>query len=355
MNHACRMAILVHIDPDLDAIGSALLEKEVALSNGYKEVLIVGKLNYYYKWLIDEGDVVEDIPEDWDKYQVTVVDAGSPSSLNAKQKKILKKATVVTVYDHHMPENREEWLEAIDAKDNFDYSWYPKHDSCCQLLVDMFLDSYKCGDPSLDISGKLSKKTLTALLAGIYAESNSLRDCSDETLKVVAKLIILGGDMSKVVKNCNKSVATWKKMEYMAKVIGRRQIYAKEGIIAMASTYSEYCQSNFNATRARGMRKAPIYILSLLRRENIKFKHNMNAYMLFYNREDGNKKSWTMVVELIRWSKARQEALAALGFKVARLRQYRYYLNVDAATGEIMSKNVADALMSTDSDDLEEV
>lgn len=155
-------------------------------------------------------------------------------------------------------------------------------------------------NPSDDISAQLSKKTLTALLAGIYAESNSLRDCSDEALKVVAKLIILGGDMRKVVKNCNKSVATWKKMEYMAKVIGRRQIYSKEGIIAMASTYSEYSQSNFNATRLRGMRKAPIYILSLLRRENIKFRQNMNAYLLFYNRQDGNKKSWTLVLELIR-------------------------------------------------------
>lgn len=109
MNHSNRLVVLVHIDPDLDAIGSALLEKEYALkSSGYKEVVIVGKLNYYYKWLIDEEDIVEDIPEDWDNYHACVVDAGSPNSLSAKQKKILKKATVVTVYDHHVPKNKKE-------------------------------------------------------------------------------------------------------------------------------------------------------------------------------------------------------------------------------------------------------
>lgn len=36
-----------------------------------------------------------------------MVDAGSPNSLSAKQKKILKEAKVVAIYDHHTPDNRE--------------------------------------------------------------------------------------------------------------------------------------------------------------------------------------------------------------------------------------------------------
>lgn len=47
--------------------------------------------------------------------------------------------------------------------------------------------------------------------------------------------------------------------------------------------------------------------------------------------------------------------MEALGFKVARLRQYRYYLNVDERQGEIMATKIAQALMATDSEDLEDV
>lgn len=44
------MVVLVHNDPDLDSIGSALLEKEYALKvSGYKDAVIIGRLNYYYK------------------------------------------------------------------------------------------------------------------------------------------------------------------------------------------------------------------------------------------------------------------------------------------------------------------
>lgn len=38
----------------------------------------------------------------------------------------------------------------------------------------------------------------------------------------------------------------------------------------------------------------------MLRRENIKFKENMNAYLLFYDRQDKSKKNITIVLELIR-------------------------------------------------------
>lgn len=48
------------------------------------------------------------------------------------------------------------------------------------------------------------------------------------------------------------------------------------------------------------MRKPPIYILSMLRREGIKFKPNMNAYVLFFDKQDDSKKRITIIIELVR-------------------------------------------------------
>lgn len=100
-------------------------------------------------------------------------------------------------------------------------------DSCCEFLwKEGLLDNGRA---------KVTQKSLTALLAGIYAESNCFRDTRGETFKVVADLIAKGADMELVVKNCNKTIATWPKLKYLAKVVQSERRYKDEGVIVLYS------------------------------------------------------------------------------------------------------------------------
>lgn len=58
-----KIVILLHTDPDLDCIGSALALKEAFNRSGC-EAVIVGRLTYSYSWILDKEDIIEDIPKD---------------------------------------------------------------------------------------------------------------------------------------------------------------------------------------------------------------------------------------------------------------------------------------------------
>lgn len=91
----------------------------------------------------------------------------------------------------------------------------------------------------------------------------------------------------------------------------------------------------------------------MLRREGIKFKPNMNAYVLFFDKQDDSKKRITIIIELVRWSKERQEALRELGFETFKERQYRYYKDVPEDGCDDIASKITKALILTNSKDLE--
>lgn len=340
-----RLAILLHSDPDLDCIGSAWLGQEIfKRQRDYSEIKIIGKLNYNYSWIIREEEIEEDIG-DWlpMTYDCLVVDTGSPKRLLSKHREIFKKSRKAFICDHHLPKV-EEWWEAWGKSEGLVFMGEARFDSCCEALLNMVSDKGK----------ELSIRSLGLAFAGIYAESNCLRDCTGETFKVLGELMQLIGDqIPNIVRNCHKTIATWPKLEYLAKVILRKRKYEEPGVIALNSWYSEYLQHNFNISRFKRVRKPPIYILSMLRREGIKFKPNMNAYVLFFDKQDDSKKRITIIIELVRWSKERQEALRELGFETFKERQYRYYKDVPEDGCDDIASKITKALILTNSKDLE--
>lgn len=59
-----KLAVLIHKEPDLDAIGSATLIKDIFINIGNylpEDVVIVGNLTYKYKQFLDPSDIKTEI------------------------------------------------------------------------------------------------------------------------------------------------------------------------------------------------------------------------------------------------------------------------------------------------------
>lgn len=312
-----KLAILIHKEPDLDAIGSAALVRDIFINVDHylpQDVVIVGNLTYKYRQFLDPDDIKTEISKDWDDYDVCVVDTPSPIFLSKEQRNILKGGKSIWVFDHHLPD-RDSYAK-LTGEERLNYHNDPEMPSCCEFIWKSVLEK--------DKANLISKKALDLVLAGIFNESNEFLDCNDETFKVVAELINLGGDAKKLFKTRMRSINSWEKMTYVAEVM-KSASWDEESKLVTLHTWFNHYRTYVRYVKLISFKKPPIFILTNLRIHNIKFKKTMHAYLLIYDIQKSLSCRFNLVLDLFKWSKERQDALNGLGFKVCRNKQYRFY------------------------------
>lgn len=343
-----KLAVLIHKEPDLDAIGSATLIKDIFINIGNylpEDVVIVGNLTYKYKQFLDPSDIKTEIGKKWDDYDVCVVDTPSPIFLSKEQRSILKGGKSIWVFDHHLP-NRDSYVKLV-GEERLNYHNDPEMPSCCEFIWKSVLDK--------DKTNLISQKALNLVLAGIFNESNEFVDCNDETFKVVAELINLGGDAKKLFRTRMRSINSWEKMTYVSEVMKSASWDEESKLVVLHTWFNQY-RTYVRYMKLIAFKKPPIFVLTNLRLHNIKFKKTMHAYLLVYDIQKALAIRFNLILDLFKWSKERQDALNNLGFKVCRSRQYRFYrYATDTQNCNDIINQIKKVLSDTENSDLEDV
>lgn len=348
--HDSRLAILVHRNPDFDALGSAVLLRDWYVNEkGYmpENIAIVGKMDfgYLYSKFIKDNDVVSHLDPSWTDYEVCVVDTPTPNFLEIDQKKILKGAREVTIYDHHV--NNSDKFAACIKNEDVKINYYVNTDmeSCCEYIWSLM---------SEDARRRASLSALNGCLLGMYCESNCFVTSSNRSLDVATELIGLGAELRCLFRNDhNRNIGMWGKLKYLCKIPGNI-MWLKDSKIAIIKTcYSEWSSCNHTIHKDPVNNRAPLYILSIFNQERIKYCKTIHAYLLVYDREwENNSKRYVIVLDLIKWSERRQKALEELGFPIYKAKQYRFYYSSSQSKYFDMCKDIDKALTDTHGDDL---
>lgn len=346
--HDRRLAILVHKNPDNDALGSAILVKAWYIhEHGFRpeNISICGDLDFAYLYRdILSGENVHSVLDDtWTDYEVVVVDTPTPRFLDKEHRPILKGANKVTIYDHHIDTEaafRSAVPENIELHSHVD----PRAESCSQYIYSLM---------SQDMRRTLSTAQLNACLMGMYSDTHGFMRSSQETLDIAQELIKLGASIKCITHCANRELGIWGKLKYLGKV-PENIMWLKESKIAIIKTsFTDYSTSNRSIDKSPMHNRAPLYILGILRRERLKYCKTIHAYLLVYDREwVNNKARYTLVLDLIKWSPERQLKLKELGFPVFRDKQDRYYMSVCQRKYFGMCKDIDRVLIETHSDDL---
>lgn len=349
--HDRKLAILVHKNPDNDALGSALLVKHWYIEEkGYRpeNIVISGKIDFarVYSDLLAGEELHNQLDDTWTDYEAVVVDTQTPFFLEKAQKDVLKGANKVTIYDHHIS-NGESFRPYTKKNVIIHYYANASSESCCEYIYHLMNKSTR---------KKLPVGALNGCLMGMYHDSNGFIHSTQETMKTVQELITLGGSAKCITHYAHRDIGIWGKLKYLA-TLPHSIMWMKDSKIAIIKTsFSDYSKCNYSISKEPANNRAPLYLLSFLNRERLKYCKTIHAYLLVYDREWVNTtKRYVMVLDLIKWSPKRQQALQKLGFPVFKIKQTRYYFSACQAKYFDMCKKVDKALIETHGDDLEDL
>lgn len=177
-----KMAILGHISPDLDCLGSAFSLKEVLTKNFNIEVSVFadgkikdGETEIFYPNELDTKDFVA---SDYDL--IVMVDSPNATRVGKYADELLKHKNIIKL-DHHYDN-----LEPITKNFYVD----EKSSSCCEIVYLVINE----------LTDKIDKEVATYLYAGITGDTNSFlnSNTTPNSLLVAAKLYELGANVNKV-------------------------------------------------------------------------------------------------------------------------------------------------------------
>jgi bifunctional oligoribonuclease and PAP phosphatase NrnA len=202
INSKKRFVVSAHLSPDGDAIASQLAMARLLTLMG-KEAIIVNDeaVPVQFKFLVEDGDILETVPDDFDPEAVVVIDTPVRDKINcgairdrfAEPMKPAEEAgdiggrswtDVVTIFlDHHQ---RSDTIG--------DYVYVDPTASAAATIVGRMMTM-------LDISPE--PKIGTHLICGIMSDTGrfSFANTTPESLKIVASMVDSGANISEVATN----------------------------------------------------------------------------------------------------------------------------------------------------------
>lgn len=222
-----------------------------------------------------------------------MVDTMTPKFLDRNGRSALKGANRVTIYDHHLC-SLDDYRAFIKngAEVNIHDSGDEYISSCCEVIWHMLNEE--------EIK-RISKQTLTALLAGIHDETHSFSDINNRTNQIVGQLICLGADAKVIGYSCAKEFGMWGKLKYFGKSI-QQLLWLKEAKIAIIKTnFTDYSAANHTILKETGKNRSPLYILGALRKYKIRYCRTLEAYALVYDREiSDDQLRFALILDLVK-------------------------------------------------------
>ncbi len=201
--------LISHVDPDGDALGSALALKRALDSLG-KKTLLPMKLPQYLSFLVREGEVIPILESLPDQYLLLILDTEAARAEGAP----IEKADFIINIDHH-PSNDGSVGDLICIE--------PSKAATCQLAKDL-IDA---------LAIKWTEAIATPCLVGIITDTGNLRfaNTNSETLKDVAELMEYGVAYSELTDRLQ-----WRHPDYF-KMLGKVMSsvsFPLNGLVVMA-------------------------------------------------------------------------------------------------------------------------
>lgn len=188
-----RIVIVPHVNPDADALGASLGMASILKKKGH-DVKVISPTDYpeFLHWMKGNEEVM-------------IYNAGNENAGNA----IIKQAEVIFCLDFCSLKRVDKMEQALreakavkvmidhhHGKEDFaDFEfWNTKAAATCELIYQLLVD--------MEEEQLIDKHTAEALYAGIMTDTGSFRhpNTTKHVHEVVAKLISLGADVSKVSK-----------------------------------------------------------------------------------------------------------------------------------------------------------
>ena len=180
INEAESIVLLVHENPDGDAIGSGLAMYQGLKNIGKSVEFIVPKYPHIFKELPYAGDIAEVGTKD--SYDLAIsIDCASQNQLSTWYKYFeASKSTIVI--DHHISNSEYGMMNFVEGNSP----------ACAQTLYKIFKKW----------NWNITKDMGTCLLAGIITDTGGFQYCdvTKETFNVAAEILDLGVDLSKTYK-----------------------------------------------------------------------------------------------------------------------------------------------------------
>lgn len=312
--------VLMQEGYDADALGSALFVKWYFEKYEQDEVYILaGKYaaEMTGKWVYEHTQIYKDAPKFWNNFDCIVVDTHCPIRLGKDLRGVLKRAQKVTVYDHHSNYKLEEW-QKHNKKTELIIN--PNSQSCCQHVYECLMKDKK--DEVVD-----DPRVATALLYGVFEDTLQLTNTNDSSRNFVHELIKNGADICKIMEKSSFFHYSFPKLKYFSKVISDSIYSRRAKILVLQTNYMDYKEIVYKFNPKQRFLHTPLYILSFLKSQKIKFNPGTNANLMIYQYLTVKGQIiFSIVLDVLKWSSKIQEALSEMGLTLVRSEQNRYFM-----------------------------
>ncbi len=208
--NARKILILVHQDPDGDAVGSSLALKKIIENNWKKNcsVFFSGKINVNYKFKEDEMPISKEDIKIKDFDLLIILDTNNLTRTGIENLKDRSANSKIIIIDHHIKKGRD-----LSLPNTF-YFINSKATATCEIILDMVKA----------LNEKINSEIAFFLLLGIYTDSGAFFHSNTK-----AKLILKVRDLLSqgvIFKNIVNSGFKGKKVSTL-KLIGKKISEAK--------------------------------------------------------------------------------------------------------------------------------
>lgn len=219
INKSKSIAVIAHINPDGDSIGS-ILSLGLALKkfNCNIDILLSDDFPGRFKYLPGVHHIKKPNTDFFEYDMVFVLDCGDANRLGA-HKSLLNNRTIVNI-DHHVSNDGFGDINIVDINAS----------STCEII-------YKVIKEGLSI--EIDKDIATCLYTGIVSDTGSFKydNTSPYTLRVAAELMELGVDTAEVSLNLYHSNSL-NSVRFLAEVLKEMEIFL-EGKVAFITMKQE--------------------------------------------------------------------------------------------------------------------
>ena len=235
LKEAKRILINVHVNPDLDAVGSATALYQVLKKIG-KDITLVcpNQLEKIFLSLpyADKIKTIDFSKFKFDKFDLfLVLDTGSVERTTGKKGIQIPEIPRIVV-DHHKSNKVGGVIRLLDEKAS----------AACEMLYNVIKDW----------GVKIDKNTATDLFAGITGDTVFFKYAqSPATFKIATELLKIGADRNKIVLNIFNNL-NFNHVKFMGKFLSNMKFDRKRKFIWSALPYEEYVKFG----RQRGSREA---------------------------------------------------------------------------------------------------
>lgn len=179
---AKNIAVIIHQNPDGDAVGSAFAVAEALKVPAEVSIVCASDIPEIFSKVVGPMSVCQRVPEKTDC--IIILDCSDPAYLGfAKKLEKLRSTVPIIIIDHHKTNGLKEKATLVIADTNAS--------STAEILA-----------ANAALIRPISQKSATALLMGIYTDTSGFQhpNTTSETLKQVSWLIRHGADLSKVTR-----------------------------------------------------------------------------------------------------------------------------------------------------------